>query len=124
MGLRLISKVVYLGGCQGRWRDKVKEELPDVYCVDPFKDCNQTAIYTFVSKDLAAIEGSDACLFLINYEVYSGACVEIGYAAALGKPIILVYLLRGRVDPMMIGVSRGVYTDLEPAIEKLRRILG
>lgn len=116
------KKKVYLGGCLGNWRKDLEAKCPEVEFLDPFS-FNQTRMAEFVSKDLELIKNADACLFLIQYKVYSGACVEIGFASALGKPIIIVFKLEDRVDPMMIGCSTGFYTDIEPAIEKLRRVL-
>ena len=112
---------VYLGGCKGDWRIRFKQALPEFECYDPFKHSNQQAISTFVWQDLEAIKASDMVIFYIDYPRFTGACVEAGYAFALNKPIILVYTLRGRVDEMLLGVSKKVFTDLDSAIERFKK---
>ena len=114
---------VYLGGCKGDWREKVKEALPKEFeYFDPFKHSDQNAIIEFVKQDLEAIRRSDLVIFHIGYRIFTGACVEAGYAYALGKPIILIFTLEGRVDPMLLGISQRVFTNLDSAIERLSKL--
>jgi len=108
---------VYLGGCKGNWREKFIEENPDCLCYDPFRHSPQGALMIFTKADLDAIKDSDVVVFYIAYHIYTGACLEAGYAHALGKPIVLIFTLKGYIDPLLLGVSRKVFTDLDLAIE-------
>jgi len=112
---------VYLGGSRGDWRERFIKENPDCLCYDPFKHTPQTALMNYAKIDLDAIKDSDIVFFYINDHVYSGACVEAGYASALGKPIILVFNLKGYIDPLLLGVSHKVFTDLDSAIEWFKK---
>lgn len=112
---------VYLGGSRGNWREIFQKLNPDVECYDPFKHSRQTALKDFATDDLRAIEDSDVVFFLINYPVFTGACVEAGYAYALGKPIVLVYDLKGYIDPLLLAVSRKIFTDFNTALEWFKR---
>lgn len=111
---------VYLGGSRGDWREKFAKENPDVECYDPFKH-KQESLMDFSKNDLSQIENSDVVFFYINYHVYTGACVEAGYAYAREVPIVLVFALKGYIDPLLLGVSRKVFTDLESGIEWFKK---
>lgn len=108
---------VYLGGSRGKWRSYFAKMFPECECYNPFTHSKQTALMDFAKEDLEAIKNSDVIFLYINYRVYTGACVEAGYAYALGKPVVLVFCLKGYIDPLLLGVSRKVFTDIESAME-------
>jgi len=113
--------IVYLGGSKGVWRKEVEKAFPKWVCINPF-DGDQRSLATFTVWDLECIECSDIILFLINYPVYTGSCLEAGFAYAKGKPIYLVWNLKNeRIDPMLLGVSYRVFLDLNSAIKYLKR---
>jgi nucleoside 2-deoxyribosyltransferase len=106
----------------GNWRKELYG-IPEVEFLEPFSGEDRRLI-DFVSRDLKMIEDSDACVFGLFYKCYTGACVEIGYATALKKPIILLIGDIGRIDPMMLGCSSAFYSGISnEMIYKLRRVL-
>lgn len=108
---------IYLGGSRGKWREKFRKEISDLECYDPFLQSKQLNLASFTKEDLEVIKNSDIVFFCINYPIYTGACVEAGYAHALGKEIILVFLLKGYTDPLLLGISRKVFTDFDIALK-------
>ncbi|MHC4748421.1 MAG: hypothetical protein ACYTFW_00970 [Planctomycetota bacterium] len=114
-------KTLYLGGCKGTWRSLFIKELPEWFHYDPFSISKQECLADFVHDDIhQGIDASDAVVIYINYERYTGSCVEAGYAYAKGKPVILIWKLRGRIDSMLIGVSKYVFNHLQTAIDFIR----
>jgi nucleoside 2-deoxyribosyltransferase len=108
---------VYLGGSKGEWRKKLMQEY-NMNFYDPFSD-SQHSILEFTKKDLEEIRNSDVIFVVIDYPVYTSVCAEIGYAFAFNKPIILVFLLKDFIDPMIMVMSRKVFTDYEKAVNWL-----
>lgn len=111
---------IYLGGSRGNWRENLKNHLkaedPTIEFLEPFK-VSKLALMDYTRDDLDAIKESDLVFFHINYHIYTGGCLEAGYAYALKKPIILVFNHAGYIDPMLLAVSRKVFTDIESAIK-------
>jgi len=112
---------VYLGGSKGTWRRKFAKENQDCECYDPFKHSKQTALVSFTQKDLQAVKETDVLFIYINYKIYTGSCIEAGFAFARGIPIILVFELKGYIDPLLLGISRKVFTDLDSAIDWFKK---
>lgn len=113
---------IYLAGCKGIWRMKFRDALPGVEFIDPFKDSNQRSLATFTIDDLKAVEEADMIVVYIGYPVYTGACIETGYAHALGRPIWLIWELRkGRMEPMLFGIAKKIFSDVDTAIERLKK---
>ena len=108
---------VYLGGCKGNWRSKFRKRFPKWKCYDPFKESRQSCLAAFTLDDLRAIERSDFVFFFINYKTFTGSCIEAGYAFASNKPIVLVFLLKGRVPPMFAAISLRVFTEFKDALD-------
>jgi len=115
---------IYLAGCMGDWRNILKEYLknlnveflePDISALD--------MITTFVTKDLEMIKKADLIVCLINYEVYTGVIFECGFGHALGKPIITIFELKGRIEPFLISSSIAVYTNLQSSLDKIERTI-
>jgi nucleoside 2-deoxyribosyltransferase len=112
---------VYLGGSKGEWRKHLMQEY-NMEFYDPFSD-SQRSILEFTQKDLEEIRNSDVIFVVINYPVYTSACAEIGYAFAFKKPVILVFLLKDFIDPMIMVMSRKVFTDYEKAVDWLSKYI-
>jgi nucleoside 2-deoxyribosyltransferase len=117
---------VYLaGGFGSGWQDKVKQEVERVTFLDPsthgLKEPDEYTVW-----DLELIRQSNiifAYLELSNPSGY-GLNLEIGYAKALGKMVILVNEKRRPQDYMDMTESACdmVYGNLEDGIEFLKRI--
>jgi len=116
-----VNKVVYLAGSKGDWRKKFEEAFPDVDFINPFSKSKQNCIASFVLEDLKYVKEADLLIIYIGYPVYTGACLEAGFAYALGIPIITIWALeRGRIEPFLIGVAAKVFADVDSAIERLK----
>jgi len=116
--------IIYLAGCKGSWREKFKEVFPEIIFIDPFVDSKQSTLVDFVKEDLEYIRKADIIIGYVGYPVYTGLSVEIGYAAALGKPIIIIWKLRtGRVEPLIVGLAQKIFVDVDSAIDRLRGTL-
>jgi len=111
---------VYLGGGKGTWREDFKKALPTLETYDPFTQSNQSALCTFTIEDLKAIDSCDIVVFHIDYPEVEGSMLEAGYSFAKGKKIYTVWLLKGRLPSMFIGVSYRVFTSLESCLEYLK----
>ena len=113
--------IVYLAGCKGTWREKFKSTFPNTQFIDPFVDSRQSTLVDFVKEDLEYIKKADLIIGYVGYSIYTGLSVEIGYAAALGKPIIIIWELRkGRVEPLIIGLAQKIFVDVDSAIDRLK----
>lgn len=87
------QKVYLAGGFKSSWQKKVKK-ITNVKFIDP-KEKEQTKQFQWFEYgcwDLHHIKQSDICFVYMEKENPSGfgLSVEIGYAKALGKTVILV----------------------------------
>jgi nucleoside 2-deoxyribosyltransferase len=109
------EKRVYLAGSKSDWRKQVTRSWRGVAeTYDPFSDSRQGATYEFANDDLEAIRNSDLVFAVVDYHVFTGLAVEVGFAHALGIPVILVWgdskLMR--VDTFLVGCSAALFTDI------------
>lgn len=120
-------KVVYLaGGFKSGWQAKVIKQLPDFDFLDPSQhNIEDAAEYT--RWDLDAVRASDIVLGYMestNPGGYSLA-LEIGFAYALGKTVLLVDEITdpsvSRYFEMVRQCSESVFPRLSEAIEYLRK---
>lgn len=119
-------KVIYLaGGFKSRWQSHVIEQLPDFVFFDPSQHNIQDPV-EYTRWDLDAIRASDIVLGYMestNPGGYSLA-LEIGFARALGKSVLLVDEIKdplvSRYFEMVRQCSDQVFTTLAQAIENLR----
>ena len=114
-------KVYLAGGLSDDWQDRV----PDGFeFLDP-RTWQDPDPKVYTARDLAAIRESDAVLAYMSSGNPSGfgMSLEVGYAAALGKPIVFVDDIqcdwRSRYFGMVRSVSHVVPT-FETAIDWLR----
>lgn len=117
---------VYLaGGFSSDWRDKVKQ-LNNVKFIDP-KEKEQKKEFNWQEYcvwDLHYIKHSEICFVYMERNNPSGfgLSVEIGYAKALGKTVILVLETGHEKDKYLLflkGVADVVYDKLEDGINFL-----
>lgn len=86
------SKTVYLsGGHHSGWQDRVKNSVKQFKYLDPSKT-NITDAKLYTQWDLEAVRNSDIVFAYLENSNPSGygLSVEVGYAAALNKFIILI----------------------------------
>lgn len=104
---------IYLGGGKSDFRKKLsyRRAFDSVVLIDPFTHSRQAAPYQFVNDDLALIAGADLMLAVVDYHRYTGLAAEVGYAHALGKPIVLVWPGGGgpRLDMFMASMCSFVF---------------
>ena len=120
-------QVVYLaGGFKSRWQTTVMEQLPGYLFLDPSQHNIQDAA-EYTRWDLDAVRSSDIVLGYMestNPGGYSLA-LEIGFAYALGKTIILVDEIKdpvvSRYFDMVRQCSGYVFISLGQAIDHLRK---
>lgn len=84
---------IYLAGGKSDFRKTLSSwsAFDSVDLVDPFTHSRQDAPYQFVNDDLAHIAASDLMLAVVDYHRYTGLAAEVGYAHALGIPVVLVW---------------------------------
>ncbi len=122
-----IRKVIYLaGGFKSGWQAKVIKQLPGYEFLDPSQHNIQDAA-EYTRWDLDAVRASDIVLGYMestNPGGYSLA-LEIGFAHALGKSVLLVDEIKdpsvSRYFEMVRQCSGHVFTTLAQALEYLRR---
>lgn len=102
-------KVYLAGGMHGDWRDTYKKKTP-LKIFDPCEHgLKNTDQYT--AWDLGAIDKSDAILAYMEADNPGGQglMLEIGYAKALGKLIIMVldeeFMMQSRYRYFMMGAQ-------------------
>lgn len=126
---------VYLGGGRSdlggvNWREEFRERFGDHLNIggkqrarltghDPFKHGRQGAIYEFTNDDLDAVSRSSLLIAHVDFERYTGLALEVGYARALGIPIMLIWTIGGRVDALMAGCALWIFTDYNEALNFL-----
>lgn len=114
-------KAYLAGGFYPDWREEIDKADLGFVGFNPLKGSDQSASYRFVRDDLAAIEDAD---FLLAYYpggyASHGMAAEMGYAAALKKPI---YLIDASPVPdlFLIGLSRRFFTSISAFIEWWRK---
>ncbi len=117
-------KQVYLAGGKSQgWRKQVKRRWGDLAeTFDPFTQSRQSAAYEFTNDDLEAIRQSDLVFAVVDYPVYTGVSAEVGFAHALGIPVILVWdtVTEGsqapiRVEMFTASMCAAVFTGVAEA---------
>jgi nucleoside 2-deoxyribosyltransferase len=119
-------KVIYLaGGFKSGWQAGVIEQLPGYEFLDPSQHNIQDAA-EYTRWDLDAVRASDILLGYMestNPGGYSLA-LEIGFAYALGKAVVLVDEIKdptvSRYFEMVRQCSGRVFTTLAQAVDYLR----
>ncbi len=120
-------KVIYLaGGFKSGWQNKVMTQLPIYDFLDPSQHNIKDAV-EYTRWDLDAVRASDIVLGYMestNPGGYSLA-LEIGFAHALGKTVLLVDEIKdplvSKYFEMVRQCSGQVFNTLAQAIEYLRK---
>ena len=97
------------------WRKKVAEECRiEVY--DP-RDGPQTAAFTFIPADFHAIDNSVAVIARPSPPPTrcSGTAAEIGYAAAKGIPVLIIFE-EAVPDMFLVGCAKRVFFGVDAFI--------
>jgi nucleoside 2-deoxyribosyltransferase len=123
--------IVYLaGGMRSNWQDRVIHAVSGVEWRDP-RSHGLTEEKEYTKWDLYAVQECDVVFAYMDHDNPSGygMCLEMGYAHALGKKIILVDM-RSPVDARFrnwMGMARSVAhynaRDMEDGIFALLKLL-
>lgn len=118
-------KIYLAGGMRSGWQDRVARLLPDCALIDP-RGHGLERPEDYTAWDLAGVASADIVLAYMHPGNPSGygLCVEVGYAHALGKPIVFVDQMqtdwRGKYLDMVRVVS-SVFPDFEGAAAHILR---
>ena len=115
-------KVYLAGGMRSGWQKYVKEAVSGVQFIDPrLHFLDEPDEYT--TWDLMAIRRCDLVFAYLERTNPSGMglALEIGYAKALGKPVILVNEKTGYID-MLKAMADVTYTDLNQGAQFLQSL--
>jgi hypothetical protein len=108
--------VYYLaGGFYDDWRERLQREC-GIFGTDS-RSNRQRAVFAFVSDDLEAIRGARVVIARLCPPPIrsSGTAAEIGYAAALGRPILLI--VEGvEPDAFLLGLAKRVFFGVDAFI--------
>jgi len=114
-------KVYLAGGFYTNWQKRVMDGAPEHIYHNPMLHSRQLTTYSFVSDDLNAVHNSD--VVFVHFEKTNptgiGLAVEVGYAVALGIPVMYVDD-HPRINEFLAGCAKRVFSDLDTAIEFLR----
>lgn len=122
-----MKKVYLAGGKSQAWRKRVNRKWRGLAITfDPFTDSRQGAVYQFTNDDLNAIRSSDVVFAVVDYHVYTGLAAEVGFAHALGIPVILVWDVTseytpGRVETFITACSAALFVDVDEAADFTKR---
>lgn len=115
---------IYLaGGMRNCWADRVITSAPGNAFIDP-RDCTSKEEREYTEWDLAQVRACDLLLAYMDNDNPSGfgLCVEVGYAAALGKPIWYVCedaQPRQKYFGMVRSCAERVFGSIDEAIAAL-----
>ncbi len=105
-------KAYLAGGFYSDWRQEIEGSIPDLECIDPQRDNDQSASYRFVRDDVAGIEAADLVIaYYPGGYASHGMAAEIGYAAALKKPVYLIDCT-GVPDLFLVGLSKRLFASV------------
>ena len=117
---------IYLAGGKSNFRGRIsaRRAFDSVVLVNPFTHSRQDAPYQFVNDDLAHIAASDLVLAVVDYHRYTGLAAEIGYAHALGIPVVLVWTEAAgrRLDMFVASMCSFVYVGDNSITDALKII--
>jgi nucleoside 2-deoxyribosyltransferase len=122
----MVKKIYLAGGMHGNWQDKAAVLLPGFQTLDPRSwAVPDPEIYT--RRDIAAIKECDAVLAFMEASNPGGhgLCLEVGFAVAMGRPVVFLDGLgddpRSRYFGMVRQVSSATIGTLEFACQWIRR---
>ena len=117
-------KKLYLAGPLSGWREEVFTELSpffDVY--DPVRHSRQHSQSEYPPDDLNAVKKCEVVLAFQPKDKNNclGMAVEATMGYCNGATVIYVDE-KGSLDPILIGISKRVFSDLKKAVEFLIKI--
>ena len=115
------SQVYLAGGFYKNYKDIVYGALGHGFLLlDPENRTCKPMPGEYVGADLRDIENADVLLAYQDvYPYVYGMAAEMGYAVAVGKPVIYVCTAK-RVDSFLSGLARATFTDLAAACQFIR----
>ena len=113
-------KVYLSGSMKSNWQDRVRETSPGNTYLDP-RSHGLTDEKMYTTWDLAAIREADIIFGYLEADNPAGhnLAFELGFAHALGKPIIFVNENKrfGRYVGMLRAVSHNYFSSFNDALE-------
>lgn len=85
---------------------------------------SKRSVAEITNNDCTAIDSADMVIFCVGYPEHRDGCLEIGYAYAKGKTVVLIWVIQGSIPPMVAGVSRKIFLDFDSAITWLTKEYG
>jgi len=118
-------KVYLAGGLKSGWQDRIKKRLSleGVVWIDP-RNHNLTDQDQFTPVDIAGIEATDVLFAYLEKDNPGGydLAFEIGYARALGKPVVLVLPEPRKYFRMPVAAADVVFESMEEGIWYLENL--
>ena len=110
-------KVYLSGGMHSGWQDIVKARIP-FECIDT-RDHGLSDWKEYVPADIIAIRHCDAVFAYMENSNPGGQglCAEVGYAAGLGKTVVVVDETPHRYMALTRGMADIWFDNLEAGIE-------
>ena len=117
-------KIYLAGGMKGTWQDRIREVLPNHTCYDP-RDHNLSNPVDYTKWDLDHVKKADLIFAVFTKDNPSGfgMSLEIGYAHALGIPIVLVDEQGSKSWAMAREMSNCWFKDLAHGILEVKFML-
>jgi nucleoside 2-deoxyribosyltransferase len=116
-------KVYLAGGMKSGWQADAKKMLEGLVCLDP---CDHGLVdpKEYTAKDLSMLDEADMVLAYFEHGNPSGfgMCAEIGYAKALGIPIVLVDEKRMESWDFIRAMCSVVTQDFASGIDSIKQI--
>ena len=122
----MIEKMkVYLAGPLTNWREKIISGLKEVFdFCNPIKDSRQKCQAEYVPDDLQAVKN---CNIILAFQPKDRApCLAMAVEATIGfcNGKIVIYVdERGSPDPIMIGISKRPFSNLDDSIKFLKEFV-
>ena len=114
---------LYLAGPISGWRDNTSKSLKDYFEVyDPIKKSRQRCQAEYAPDDLEAVKECD--VILAFQPKSKEPCLALAIEATMGfcNGAIVIYIdERGAPDPIFIAISKRFFSDLNSAIDFLKK---
>jgi hypothetical protein len=110
--------VFYLsGGFYGDWQARLQRECKLLKSYNPETETEGIALFEFVDGDLDSIRAVDGVI--AHWDTYpdvAGTMAEIGYAVAVGTPVLLILDGVTVPNPFILGLARRVFVGMDAFI--------
>lgn len=121
-------KVYLAGNLHSAWRDELLGKLEmagvvhrvELLCPHATDQCGDQAAAFYVPRDLLLLSLADIVFAMVNdLSINSGTSAEVGYAYALGKPIIMCRLSSKPSFDFIAALATTVQKSFDSAVEVL-----